>query len=75
MSSYEIVFNQKPKKPNYLDLNSTTDETGNCKPSETSICKEQRIHSHLEDYFSHPKLRKLEAGIFAKWLLDREKHF
>ena len=75
MSPYEVVFNQKPRKPSKIKLGTTTDEMGNCNPTETSACNTQPTHTHLEKQFSHPKIAKLQKGTFAKWFLDKEKHY
>ena len=75
MSLYEVVFNQKPRKPTKNKLGTTTDEIGNCNPTETSACNTQPAHTHLEKQFSHPKIAKLQKGTFAKWFLDKEKHY
>ena len=75
MSPYEVVFNQKPRKPTKIKLGTTTDEMGNCNPTETSACNTQPTHTHLEKQFSHPKIAKLQKETFAKWFLDNEKHY
>ena len=75
MSPYEVVFNQKSQKPTKIKLGTTTDEIGICKPTETSVCKTQPTHTHLENHFNHPKIAKLRNGTFAKWFLDKEKHY
>ena len=75
MSPYEVVFNQKPRKPTKIKLGTTTDEMGNCNPTETSACNTQPAHTHLEKQFSHPKIAKLQKRTFAKWFLDKEKHY
>ena len=75
MSPYEVVFNQKPRKPTKIKLGTTTDEMGNCNPTRTSACKTQPAHTHLDKQFSHPKIAKLQNGTFAKWFLDKEKHY
>ena len=75
MSPYEVVCNQKPRKPTKIKLGTTTDEMGNCNPSDTSACNTQPTHTHLEKHFSHPKIAKLQKGTFAKWFLDKEKHY
>ena len=48
MSPYEVVFNQKPRKPTKIKLGPTTDEMGNCNPTETSACNTQPTPTHLE---------------------------
>ena len=60
MSPYEVVINQKPRKPTKIKLGATTDEMGNCNPTETSACNTQPAHTHLEKQFSHPKIAKLQ---------------
>ena len=47
----------------------------NCNPTEKSGCNTQPAHTHLEKQFSHPKKAKLQKGTFAKWFLDKEKHY
>ena len=75
MSPYEVVFNRKPRKPTKIKLGSTTDEMENCNPTEKSACNTQPAHIHLEKQFSHPKIAKLQKETFAKWFLDKEKHY
>ena len=75
MSPYEVVFNQKPRKPTKIKLGTTTDEMGNCNLRETIACNTQPAHTHLEKQFSHPKIARLQKGTFAKWFLDKEKHY
>ena len=48
---------------------------GNCNPSNKSACNTQPTHTHLENHFSHPKIAKLQKETFAKWFLDKEKHY
>ena len=48
---------------------------GNCNPTRTSKCNTQPTHTHLEKQFSHPNIAKLQKGTFAKWFLDKEKHY
>ena len=75
MSPYEVVFSQKPRKPTKIKLGTTTDEMGNCNPSDKSACNTQPTHTHLGNHFSHPKIAKLQKGTFAKWFLDKEEHY
>ena len=75
MSPYEVVFNQKPRKPTKIKLGTTMDEMGNCNPSDKSAFNTQPTHTHLENHFSHPKIAKLQKGTFAKWFLDKEKRY
>ena len=75
MSPNEVVFSQEPRKPTKIKLGTTTDEMGNCNPSDKSACNTKPTHTHLENNFSHPKIAKLQKGTFAKWFLDKEKHY
>ena len=72
MSPYEVVFNQKPRKPTKIKLRITTDEMGNCNPTEPSACNTQPTHNHLGKQFSHPKIAKFQKRTFAKWFLDKK---
>ena len=74
MTPYEVVFNQKPSKPTKIKLGSTTDEMGNCNPTE-KVHVTQPAHTHLEKQFNHPKIANLQEGSFAKWFLDKERHY
>ena len=71
MSPYEVVFNQKPRKHTQVNLGTTTDELGNCDPSDNSICKTQPTHTQLEKQSNHPKLAKLQKETHSKWFLDK----
>ena len=75
MSPYGVVFNQKPQKPTKIKLGTTTDEMGNCNPTETSACNTQPTHTHLEKQFNHSKIAKLKKETYAKWFPDKEKHY
>ena len=75
MSPYEVVFSQKPRKPTNIKLGTTTHEMGNCNPSDKSACNTQPTHTHSENHFNHPKIAKLQKGTFAKWFLDKKKHY
>ena len=66
MSPFEVLFNQKPRKPTKIKFGTTTDEMGNCNPNRTSACSTQPTHTHLEKQFSHPKIAKFQKGTFAK---------
>ena len=75
MSPYEVVINQKTRKPTKLELGTTTDEMGKCNSTEKSACNTQPAHTHLEKQFNYPKIAKLRKGTFAKWFPDKEKHY
>ena len=57
MSPYEVVFNQKPRKPTKLKLGTSTGEMKNCNPTETSACNTQPTHTHLEKNLVARKLQ------------------
>ena len=48
---------------------------GNSNPTRISACITQPTHTHLEKQISHQKIAKLQKGTFAKWFLDKEKHY
>ena len=75
MSPYEVVFNEKPRKPTKIILGTTTDEITNCNPTEKCACNTQQANTHLENQFRHPKIAKLQKATLANWLLDKEKHY
>ena len=48
---------------------------GNCNPTETSECNTQPTHTHLEKQLNHTKIAKLQKRTYAKWFLDKKKHY
>ena len=44
MSPYEMVFNQKPRKPNIFTANAHNLAQGHCKPNKGSICYNLPLH-------------------------------
>ena len=73
LSPYELVFSQKPKKPIMINLSSTRDSLGNCKPTENSPSKSLPNHTHADQLGHHPQNKNLQKGTFAHWFLNREK--
>ena len=73
LSHHELVFGHKPKKPIMFNLSSTTDNFGNCKPTNNSPCLPLPMHSHTDHLGHHPQIKKLQKGTFAHWFLNREK--
>ena len=55
MSPYEMVFNQKPRKPIMFTANSHKNAQGYCQPNKDSICYNPPLHTHDEDHFHHPQ--------------------
>ena len=73
MSPYEMVFNQKPRKPIMFTANSHKNAQGYCKPNKDSICYNLPLHTHDEDHFHHPQILKLASGTHTEWILNRDK--
>ena len=73
MSPYEMVFNQKPRKPIMFTANSHKNAQGYCQPNKDSICYNLPLHTHGEDHFHHPQILKLASGRHTEWILERDK--
>ena len=74
LSPYEMVFNQKPRKPIIFIANSSKNTQGFCQPTKESICYNLPLHTHDEDHFHHPHILKLASGTHAEWILNRDKN-
>ena len=72
MSPYEMVFNQKPRKPIIFTANAHKNAQGYCQPNEDSLCYNLPPHTHNEDHFHHPQILKLASGIHTDWILNRD---
>ena len=73
MSPYEMVFNQKPRKPIMFTANSHKNAQGYCQPNKDSICYNLPLHTHDEDHFHLPQILKLASGTHTEWILNRDK--
>ena len=73
MSPYEMVFNQKPRKPIMFTANSHKNTQGHCQPNKDSVCYNLPLHTHDEDHFHHPQILKLASGTHTEWILNRDK--
>ena len=73
ISPYEMVFNQKPRKPIMFTANSHKNAQGYCQPNKDSICYNLPLHTHDEDHFHHPQILKLASGTHTEWILNRDK--
>ena len=73
MSPYEMVFNQKPRKPIVFTANSHKNAQSYCQPNKESICYNLPLHTHDEDHFHHPQILKLASGTHTEWILNRDK--
>ena len=62
LSTYEMVFNQKPRKPIMFTANSSKTARGYFQPTKESICYNQPLHTHDEDHFHQPHILKLVSG-------------
>ena len=74
MSPYEMVFNQKPRKPIMFTANSHKNAQVYCQPNKDSICYNLPLHKHDEDHFHHPQILKLPSGTHTEWILNRDKN-
>ena len=68
MSPYEMVFNQKPRKPI-----KNKNAQGYCKPNKDSKCYNLPLHTQDEDHFHHPQILKLASGTYTDWILNKDK--
>ena len=73
MSPYEMIFNQKPRKPIMLIANAHKNAQGYCQPNKDSICYNLPLHTHDEDRFHHPQIFKLASGTHTEWILKKNK--
>ena len=73
MSPYEMVFNQKLRKPIMFTTNAHKKAQGYCQPNEDTICYYLSLHTHDEDHFHHPQVLKLASGTHTEWILNRDK--
>ena len=73
LSSYEMVFNQKPRKPIMFTANSLKNTQGYCQPSKESICYNLPLHTNYEDHFHHPQILKLASGTRTEWILKKKQ--
>ena len=74
MSPYEMVFNQKPRRPIMFTANSHKNTQGHCQPNKDSVCYNLPLHTHDEDHFHHPQILKLVSGTHNEWILNRIKN-
>ena len=73
MSPYEMVFNQKPRKPIMFTANAHKNTQGHCQPKKDSICYNLPLYTHDEDHFHHPQILKLASSTHTEWILNRDK--
>ena len=75
LSPYEMIFNQKSRKPIMFTAISSKNVQGYCQPTKESKCYNLPLHTHVEDHFHHPQFLKLAFGTHTVWVLNRdEKH-
>ena len=58
LSPYEMVFNQKTRKPIMFKANPSKHTQGYCQPTKDSICYNLPLHTHDEDRFYPPQTLK-----------------
>ena len=73
LSSYEMIFNQKPQKQMTFTANSSKNAQGYCQPTKESICYNLPLHTHDEEHFHHLQILKLASGTHTEWILNRDK--
>ena len=73
MSSYEMIFNQKPQKPVMFTANAHKNAQGFCEPNIDSKCYNLPLHTHDEIHFHNPQILKLTSSTHTEWILDRDK--
>ena len=75
ISPYEVVFNQKQRKPIMFKANAHKNAQGYCQPNKDSIFYNLPLHTHDEDHFHHPQILKLASGTHTEWISKRDtKH-
>ena len=73
MPPYEMVFNQRPRKPIMFTAKVHKNMQRYCQPNKDSICYKLPLHTHDEDHFHHPQNLKLASGTHTEWILNRDK--
>ena len=72
-SPYEIVLNQKPRKPIMFTANAHKNTQGYYQPNKDSICYNLLLDTHDEEHFHHPQILKLASSTHYEWTLSRDK--
>ena len=63
LSPHELIFGIKPKNLKMINLSSTTNNFGHCKPSKKSQCHSFPKHT-LTDHLGHqPQIKKLQKKL------------
>ena len=73
LSPYEMVFNQKARKPIIFTANFSKNTQGYCQPTKESLCYNLLLHTHDEDHSHHPLNLKLASETHAEWILIKDK--
>ena len=73
MPPYEMVFNQKPRKPIMFTANAHKNAQAYCQPNKDSICYNLPLHTHDEHHFHQTQILKLASGTHTEWILKRHK--
>ena len=75
LSSYEMVFNQKPREPILFTTNSSKDMQGYCRPTKDTVCYNLAQLKHNENSFQHPQIVKTASGTNTESISKRDKNF
>ena len=62
LSSHEMVFNQKPRKPIMFTAKLLKKRTKYCQPTKESMCYNLLLHTHDGYHFHQPQILKLASG-------------
>ena len=73
MPPYEMVFNQKARKPIMFTANAHKSAQGYFQTNKDSICYNLPLHTHDEEHFHQPQILKLASGTHTNWTLNRDK--
>ena len=71
LSSYEIVFNQKPRK--LIIFTANFPKKAQSYWLKDSVCYNVPLHAHDEELFQHPQVLKLAIGTHTEWIFNQER--
>ena len=74
LTPYEMVTNQKSRKPIMFIAKLLKNTQGYCQPTKESNCFNLPLHTQDEDHFLYPQILKLASGSHTEWILDRDKN-
>ena len=59
LSPYEMLFNQKPRKPIIFTAKTSKKAQSYCQPTKEPKCYNLRLHTHNEDHCHHSQILKI----------------